>query len=210
IGLHTRRGTGVLEIGYWVHRAWTRRGIASAAAGALTTTAFGLHGIERVEIRCDATNAASAGAPQRLGFALESIVFRPADPHAAREARRFSATEGGVVLENLAPEQLTMMRDMLLAMDPPRHGDYRRPLAESFKRKVIGQLEPQIREICRGIMAKAAEQRDVEFVHDVTASLPSRVIGQIMGLPKEDWPLITRLAERNTSGQDPDLNHDDP
>src|SRR5207237_10543833 len=79
IGLHTRRGTGVLEIGYWVHREWTRRGIASAAAGALTTTAFGLHGIERVEIRCDATNAASAGVPQRLGFALESTVFRPAD-----------------------------------------------------------------------------------------------------------------------------------
>jgi cytochrome P450 len=102
-----------------------------------------------------------------------------------------------------------MMRDMLLAMDPPRHGDYRRPLAESFKRKVIGQLEPQIRDICREIMATAAEQGDVEFVHEVTSSLPSRVIGQLMGLPLEDWPLVNRLAERNTSGQDPDLNHDD-
>jgi cytochrome P450 len=136
-------------------------------------------------------------------------VLRHADVvHVAREARLFSATEGGVVLENLAPEQLTMMRDMLLAMDPPRHGDYRRPLAESFKRKVIGQLEPQIREICREIMESAAEAKDVEFVHDVTSGLPSRVVGQLMGLPREDWPLITRLAERNTSGQDPDLNHD--
>jgi cytochrome P450 len=137
-------------------------------------------------------------------------VLKHADVvHVAREARVFSATEGGVVLEDLVPEQLAMMRDMLLAMDPPRHGDYRRPLAESFKRKVIGQLEPQIRDICREIMATAAEQGDVEFVHEVTSSLPSRVIGQLMGLPLEDWPLVNRLAERNTSGQDPDLNHDD-
>jgi cytochrome P450 len=137
-------------------------------------------------------------------------VLKHADVvHVAREARVFSATEGGVVLEDLVPEQLAMMRDMLLAMDPPRHGDYRRPLAESFKRKVIGQLEPQIRDICREIMATAAEQGDVEFVHEVTSSLPSRVIGQLMGLPLDDWPLVNRLAERNTSGQDPDLNHDD-
>jgi cytochrome P450 len=137
-------------------------------------------------------------------------VLKHADVvHVAREARVFSATEGGVVLEDLVPEQLAMMRDMLLAMDPPRHGDYRRPLAESFKRKVIGQLEPQIRDICREIMVTAAEQGDVEFVHEVTSSLPSRVIGQLMGLPLEDWPLVNRLAERNTSGQDPDLNHDD-
>jgi cytochrome P450 len=137
-------------------------------------------------------------------------VLRHADVvHVAREPRLFSANEGGVVLEDLAAEQLAMMRDMLLAMDPPRHGDYRRPLAESFKRKVIGQLEPQVRAICRDIMQTAADRVDVEFVHDVTAGLPSRVIGELMGLPRDDWELVNRLAERNTSGQDPDLNHEE-
>jgi len=47
---------------------------------------------------------------------------------------------------------------------------------------------------------------DVEFVHDVTSSLPSRVIGQLMGLPEEDLPMIHRLAEMNTSSQDVDPN----
>jgi RimJ/RimL family protein N-acetyltransferase len=78
-GLHTRRGSGVLEIGYWVHAFWTRRGIASGAAGALTSAAFSLDGIQRVEIHCDETNAASAGVPRRLGFRLEGIVARPPD-----------------------------------------------------------------------------------------------------------------------------------
>ncbi len=36
-----------------------------------------------------------------------------------------------------------MMRDMVLAMDPPRHVDYRRNLAPHFKARVIGELEPQ-------------------------------------------------------------------
>ena len=59
------------------------------------------------------------------------------------------------MLENLDPERLAMMQNMLLAMDPPRHLDYRRPLAPSFKARVIAQLETRIRTICREIMARA-------------------------------------------------------
>ena len=56
-------------------------------------------------------------------------VLKHADVvHVAREPKLFSASEGGVMLENLGPEQLDMMRNMLLAMDPPRHVDYRRPI----------------------------------------------------------------------------------
>ncbi len=128
--------------------------------------------------------------------------------HVAREPKLFSASEGGVMLENLAPAQLDMMRNMLLAMDPPRHVDYRRPIAPRFKARVIAGMEDQIRAICREILATAAEQGDVEFVHDVTSALPSRVIGQLMGLPPDDLPFIHRLAEMNTSGQDADYASD--
>jgi cytochrome P450 len=131
------------------------------------------------------------------------MVLKHADVvHVAREPNLFSASEGGVMLENLEPTQLEMMRNMLLAMDPPRHVDYRRPIAPRFKARVIAEMEAQVRAICREIMADAATRGDVEFVHDVTSTLPSRVIGQLMGLPSEDLPMIHRLAEMNTSGQD--------
>ena len=137
-------------------------------------------------------------------------VLKHADVvHVARHPEVFSASEGGVVLEDLAPEQLEMMRHMLLAMDPPRHGDYRRPVADHFKARVIAGLEPRIREICASIMDEAAAAGEVEFVHDVTSGLPSRVVGELMGIPEEDRPRIHRLAERNTSGQDADLAGDD-
>lgn len=118
--------------------------------------------------------------------------------HVAREPVLFSAAAGGIVLEDLTEEQLEMMRMMLLSMDPPRHRDYRRPLASSFHAKVIAGLEDQVRSITREIMASAGDQGHVEFVHDVTAKLPSQVIGELMGLPREDWPKIQGLAEQVT------------
>lgn len=135
-------------------------------------------------------------------------VLRHADVvTVARDPGRFSAERGGVVVEDLPPESLEMMRNMLLAMDPPRHVTYRKPLADTFKAKVIAGMEDQIRAICRELMAEAAEAGpEVEFVHQVTAGLPTRVMGRLMGLPEADWDLLHALAERQTAGQDPDVN----
>ena len=139
-------------------------------------------------------------------------VLRHADVmHVAEHPEIFSAHEGGVVIENLDPPSLTQMRDMLLAMDPPRHTAYRRRISPEFKARVIGAMEERIRTITTEILdraeapAEAAEGREVEFVHDVCAHLPSQVVGELMGLPQQDWPAIGAMAERNSGGQDPDI-----
>ncbi len=68
-GLMARNGPGGLEIGYWVHPGHAGRGLATAAAGALTGAAFGLPGVDRVEIIHDLNNAASGRVPSKLGYA---------------------------------------------------------------------------------------------------------------------------------------------
>ena len=47
----------------------------------------------------------------------------------ARQPLLYSAETGGVIIEDIPPEQLESMKRMLLAMDPPRHGQFRRPVA---------------------------------------------------------------------------------
>ncbi len=126
--------------------------------------------------------------------------------HVSRNPTLFSAEAGGVVIEDMDPERLARMRDMLLSMDPPRHIAYRKPLAPEFRAKVIAGLEGQIRDITRAVLTRAAEARDVELVHEVVGSLPTQVIGQLFGLPEADWDMLHALAERNTSGQDPEIN----
>ena len=135
-------------------------------------------------------------------------VLRHADVvHVAKHSEVFSATEGGVVVENLDQVALETMRDMLLAMDPPRHTAYRKPVAPEFKARVIAELDGRVREVVRGIFDHADQSGpDVEFVHDVCAHLPSQILGEIMGLPAEDWPAIHAMAERNSGSQDPDVS----
>ena len=69
-GLHGRLRPGGLEIGYWVHVGFLRRGVASTAAALLTSAALALDGVDHVEIHHDAANLASQGVPERLGFVL--------------------------------------------------------------------------------------------------------------------------------------------
>jgi len=69
-GLHHRIGPGGLEIGYWTHPSFLRRGIATAAARLLTDAAFARVEITRVEIHHDKANRASQGIPRKLGFRL--------------------------------------------------------------------------------------------------------------------------------------------
>jgi len=78
IGLMARIGPGGLEIGYWVHRDFTRRGLATAASAALVGQAFRLPGVDRVEIVHDELNVASGGVPRKLGFT--EVGRRPIEP----------------------------------------------------------------------------------------------------------------------------------
>jgi cytochrome P450 len=69
---------------------------------------------------------------------------------------------------------------------------------------VIGELEDRVRRTCRAIL-REVDGGTVEFVSDVAAKLPNRVIGEMFGLPRGDWEYLRKLAERITASQDPDL-----
>lgn len=134
-------------------------------------------------------------------------LLRHADViHVSKHPEIFSASEGGIVIEDLGPVALENMRDMLLAMDPPRHTAYRKPVAPEFKARVIAQLETRVRDVVTAILDQAERRGPrIEFVHDVCAHLPSQILGELMGLPAEDWPKIHAMAERNSGSQDPDV-----
>lgn len=69
-GMHGRIGSGGLEIGYWIHPAFARRGLATRVAGLLTEAALAHPGISYVEIHHDKANEASGRIPRRLGYTL--------------------------------------------------------------------------------------------------------------------------------------------
>jgi cytochrome P450 len=96
------------------------------------------------------------------------------------------------------------MRGMLLAMDPPRHREVRKPITPRMTPRAVSKMADGIRAICIEIFDEATGRDEVDFVHDIAAALPTRVVGALMGLPREDWESVHALAERVTHGQDPD------
>lgn len=70
-GLHTRLGGNALEIGYWIHKDYVNRGLATELSAALTRVAFEICGVERMEIHCSVENSASAAIPRKLGYIHE-------------------------------------------------------------------------------------------------------------------------------------------
>ena len=122
----------------------------------------------------------------------------------ARQPLLFSSAARGIVLEDLEGERLEQMRGMLLAMDPPKHRQVRKPLTPRMTPRALAGLEDGIRAICADIFDVAAQAYDVEFVDDVAAALPTRVVGALMGLPRGDWEHVHHMSEAITHGQDPD------
>jgi len=73
-GLHTRRGEGIFEIGYWIRANRVGEGLCTEATAALTRVGFELCKIERIEIRVDPANEASLAIPRKLGFIREGTA----------------------------------------------------------------------------------------------------------------------------------------
>lgn len=81
IALHRKAAEASVELGYWIAASQAGHGYATAAAAACTTLALALPGIARVEIHCDAANAASAAIARKLAYRLDRVSERtPATP----------------------------------------------------------------------------------------------------------------------------------
>ncbi|GAA5345424.1 ribosomal-protein-serine acetyltransferase [Planifilum fimeticola] len=72
VGAHTiDRIKCYAEIGYWLGERFQGRGIVTRAVRALIDELLGERGLNRVEIRCAASNRRSQGVAERLGFRRE-------------------------------------------------------------------------------------------------------------------------------------------
>lgn len=75
-GLHSRLGPNAYEIGYWIHKDYINRGLATETAAALTRVGFEVGVVDRIEIHVSAGNQASAAVPHKLGYRLEATLAR--------------------------------------------------------------------------------------------------------------------------------------
>ena len=70
-----------------------------------------------------------------------------------------------------------------LALDPPEHGKYRQPLAPLFSPPSIARREPELREICGGLVDAFAADGRCELLEALARPFPTTVFIAMLGLP---------------------------
>jgi cholest-4-en-3-one 26-monooxygenase len=94
---------------------------------------------------------------------------------------------------------------MMLMMDPPDHTRYRKLVNRGFTPRMIGQLEPHIRDLTDMVLDKAvAKGGEIDFVVDIAAELPLEVIAELIGVPSEERHKIFDWSNRMVGSEDPE------
>jgi cholest-4-en-3-one 26-monooxygenase len=91
-------------------------------------------------------------------------------------------------------------------MDPPNHTKLRLLVNKGFTPRMIGRLDEHIRDIAKAIVDEVAPRGECDFVVEVAAQLPLRVIVEMMGVPDADRPKIFEWTNRLIGSEDPEYN----
>jgi cytochrome P450 len=92
----------------------------------------------------------------------------------------------------------------LIFEDPPVHDIHRRLLVRIFTPRRIAMLEPQVRAYCRRALEPILGSDRFDLVEAVSAEMPMRVIGMLLGIPESDQSAIrdqTNAALATEDGQ---------
>jgi cytochrome P450 len=106
----------------------------------------------------------------------------------------FSSAQG-VQLET-ASEDMGLVGEQLLSMDPPRHRRMRDLVSRAFTPRRISELEPQVRDLCRDLLEPMMSCGGGDLVGDFAARLPMTVISLLVGIPPEDRDDVRHLTDR--------------
>jgi cholest-4-en-3-one 26-monooxygenase len=92
----------------------------------------------------------------------------------------------------------------LIQMDPPGHRRYRALVAGGFTPRQIAAQAPHHREIVKSILDTVIDRGQCDFVVDVAAELPLRVIAELLGVPQSACRDIFDWSNKMIGNQDPE------
>lgn len=82
-----------------------------------------------------------------------------------------------------------------LQLDPPHHAPYRALFQAALSPKAVGRLGDRARELSIELIEGFRPKGGCEFISEFAQHLPVAIFMEIMGLPAEDRPFLTGVAE---------------
>ena len=120
-----------------------------------------------------------------------------------RDEETFSSEVGGANLEELDEEQIEVRKSML-ETDGARHWALRRLLQHQFTPRGLVGYEAFLRGLTRTTIDAALAKGEFDFVKEVSADFPIRVLARMLDVPDERTGQLIEWGNRMVGNSDPD------
>src|SRR5579884_3812059 len=104
----------------------------------------------------------------------------------SRHPELYCSGQSGSTITDMPTELLEFFGSMI-NMDDPRHARLRRIVSAAFNPRMVRSVEDSIEQVAGDIVEKVAPHGGCDFVTDVAARLPLKVICDMMGVPERDY-----------------------
>jgi cytochrome P450 len=123
---------------------------------------------------------------------------------ASRHPELFSSARGATSIVDL-PAEYNEYFGSMISMDDPRHARLRRIVSRAFTPKMIRRFEEDVQRTAAQIVDELLEAGPGDFVAQVAARLPLKIISAIMGIGPEHDELVLRNTNIILGGGDPEF-----
>ena len=120
-----------------------------------------------------------------------------------RDTQTYSSEIGAANLEELDTRQLEI-RKSILETDGDRHRTLRKMLQPQFTPRALAGYETFLRGITATTLDRALTQDRFDFVAEVAADFPIRVLAQLLDVPESDIPNLIKWGNKMVGNQDPE------
>ncbi len=117
------------------------------------------------------------------------VLTRHADIlEVSKQPGLFSSAQGITVMDQ--PPEFFEFFSSMIAMDDPRHARLRKVVSAGFTPRMLKRLEESVQVIAAEIVDDVCERGSVDFVVDVAAALPLRIVCELMGVPDSQYRYV--------------------
>jgi len=119
------------------------------------------------------------------------------------DTQTYSSEIGATALEELDESQIEIRKSML-DMDGARHRALRKLLQYDFTPRALAVYETFLRGLTANTVDEALKKERFDFVAEVAADFPIRVLAKLMDVPEADIPQLIKWGNRMVGNTDPE------
>ena len=143
------------------------------------------------------------GAPVPQGPGYWAVTRHADVVEASRRPEIFSSARGATSIPDL-PDMFLEFFGSMINMDDPRHARLRRIVSAGFTPRMLKKLEDDVQRAAVGIVDDLVAKEGCDFVTEVAARLPLKIICDMMGIPESGYETVFHASNIILSAGDPE------